>query len=167
MSYQVKDYIKAQKYYDSCANVMPENYPNNEDIRKKASKLKNLVIAVETVAKEDSLLRLAQMDEKSRKNYIEKVIKNIKSNAEKKQREEAARIRDIQAKQLAAEQNDPSGNKWYWNNVKSKADGVSEFKKIGGIVKMKTIGDVAIKLLLLQTLQIRLNRKQQQTLYRR
>ena len=132
LSYQVKDYIKAQKYYDSCANVMPENYPNNEDIRKKASKLKNLVIAVETVAKEDSLLRLAQMDEKSRKNYIEKVIKNIKSNAEKKQREEAARIRDIQAKQLAAEQNDPSGNKWYWNNVKSKADGVSEFKKNWG-----------------------------------
>ena len=132
LSYQVKDYVKAQKYYDSCANVMPENYPNNEDIRKKASKLKNLVLAVETVAREDSLLRLAQMDDKTRKNYIEKVIKNVKSNAEKKQREEAARLRDIQAKQQAAQENDPNGNKWYWNNVKSKSDGVSEFNKNWG-----------------------------------
>jgi hypothetical protein len=132
LSYQIKDYVKAQKYYDSCANVMPETYPNNEEIRKKASKLKNLVIAVETVNREDSLLKLAQLDEKSRNNYIEKVIKNIKINADKKQREEAARLRDIQAKQLAAEQNDPAGNKWYWNNVKSKADGVSEFKKNWG-----------------------------------
>ncbi len=132
LSYQIKDYVKAQKYYDSCAKVMPENYPNFDNITKKASKLKNLVIAVEIVAREDSLLLLAQMDEKTRKNNIEKAIKIIKSNAEKKQREEAAKIRNIQAKQQAAQENDPSGNKWYWNNVKSKADGVSEFKKNWG-----------------------------------
>lgn len=132
LSYQIKNYIKAQKYYDSCVKVMPEDYPNYEDIRKKAMKLKNLVIAVDIVAKEDSVLRVAQMDTKTRKNYLEKVIKNTKSNAEKKQKEEAARLRDIQAKQQAAQENDPSGNKWYWNNVKSKADGVSEFKKNWG-----------------------------------
>ena len=133
LSYQIKDYVKAQKYYDSCSKVMPENYPNFENIAKKASKLKNLVTAVEIVAKEDSLLRLAQMDEKTRVNYIEKAIKNIKTNADKKQREEAARLRNIQAKQQAAQENDPAGNKWYWNNVKSKADGVSEFKKNWGV----------------------------------
>ena len=132
LSYQIKNYIKAQKYYDSCVKVMPENYPNYEDIRKKAMKLKNLVIAVDIVAKEDSVLRIAQMDAKTRKNYLEKVIKNTKLNAEKKQKEEAARLRDIQAKQQAAQENDPSGNKWYWNNVKSKADGISEFKKNWG-----------------------------------
>ena len=132
LSYQIKNYIKAQKYYDSCVKVMPENYPNYEDIRKKAMKLKNLVIAVDIVTREDSVLRIAQMDAKTRKNYLEKVIKNTKSNAEKKQKEEAARLRDIQAKQQAAQENDPSGNKWYWNNVKSKADGISEFKKNWG-----------------------------------
>jgi tetratricopeptide (TPR) repeat protein len=132
LSYQIKNYIKAQKYYDSCVKVMPENYPNYEDIRKKAMKLKNLVIAVDIVAREDSVLRIAQMDAKTRKNYLEKVIKNTKSNAEKKQKEEATRLREIQAKQQAAQENDPSGNKWYWNNVKSKADGISEFKKNWG-----------------------------------
>lgn len=133
LSYQIKDYVKAQKYYDSCAKVMPDNYPNFENIAKKASKLKNLVTAVEIVGREDSLLRLAQMDEKTRINYIEKAIKNIKTNADKKQREEAARLRNIQAKQQAAQENDPAGNKWYWNNVKSKADGVSEFNKNWGV----------------------------------
>lgn len=132
LSYQIKNYIKAQKYYDSCVKVMPENYPNYEDIRKKAMKLKNLVIAVDIVTREDSVLRIAQMDAKTRKNYLEKVIKNTKLNAEKKQKEEATRLRDIQAKQQAAQENDPSGNKWYWNNVKSKADGISEFKKNWG-----------------------------------
>ena len=112
---------------------MPENYPNNEDIRKKASKLKNLVLAVDVVAREDSLLGLAKMDEKTRKIYLEKAIKNIKYNSEKKQREEAARLRDIQAKQLAAQENDPSGNKWYWNNPKTRSEGFDEFKKLWGI----------------------------------
>ncbi len=31
-----RDYVRAQKYYDSCANVIPETYPNAEAIRNKA-----------------------------------------------------------------------------------------------------------------------------------
>ncbi|MBP6458511.1 MAG: hypothetical protein KA264_00325 [Crocinitomicaceae bacterium] len=132
MAYQDKQYVKAQKYFDSCANVLPENYPNGDEIRKKANKLKRLVESVTIVDYEDSVLRIAGLSEKEREAYIKKTIKQIKENAARKQREDAARLREIQAKQLAEEQNNPSSNKWYWNNVQSKADGFSEFKKNWG-----------------------------------
>jgi tetratricopeptide (TPR) repeat protein len=133
LSYQDKQYVKAQKYYDSCANVMPENYPNGDDIRKKVTKLKKLVESVTIVETQDSLLRIAAMSEKDRENYIKKTIKNIKEDAARKEREEKAKMQAKIAKQLAEEQNNPSSNKWYWNNAKTKADGYSEFKKNWGV----------------------------------
>jgi hypothetical protein len=33
LSFEKSNYIAAQKYYDSCGTVMPENYPNGEDIK--------------------------------------------------------------------------------------------------------------------------------------
>ncbi len=132
IAYQDKQYVKAQKYFDSCANVIPENYPNGDEIRKKVSKLKKLVESVTIVETQDSLLRIAAMSEKDRENYIKKTIKKIKEDAARKEREEKAKIQANIAKQLAEEQNNPSSNKWYWNNAKTKADGYSEFKKNWG-----------------------------------
>jgi tetratricopeptide (TPR) repeat protein len=132
LSYLDKDYVRAQKYFDSCANVMPENFPNEEDIRKKVNKLKKLVESIEVVEREDSLLRLAALDDKERDKFIERAIRVIKFDQEKKEREALAKLKAQQAQQLADEQNNPSANKWYWNNVKLKADGSSEFKKNWG-----------------------------------
>ena len=133
ISYQDKKYVKAQKYFDSCSNVMPENYPNGEDIRKKGIKLKKLVEYVTIVETQDSLLRLASLPEKDREISIKKTIKKIKDDAARKEREEKAKMQSKIAKQIAEEQNNPSSNKWYWNNAKTKADGFSEFKKNWGL----------------------------------
>jgi TolA-binding protein len=132
LSYEDKQYVRAQKYFDSCANVMPDNYPNGDDIRKKVTKLKKLVESVTIVETQDSLLRIAAMSEKDRENYIKKTIKNIKEDAARKEREEKLKLQAKIAKQIAEEQNNPSSNKWYWNNAKTKADGFSEFKKNWG-----------------------------------
>jgi len=132
ISFQDKQYVKAQKYFDSCANVMPENYPNGDEIRKKAIKLKKLVESVTIFETQDSLLRIAAMSEKDRENYIKKTIKKIKDDIARKEREEKAKMQAKIAKQMAEELNNPSSNKWYWNNAKTKADGFSEFKKNWG-----------------------------------
>jgi len=132
ISFQDKQYVKAQKYYDSCANVMPENYPNGDEIRKKAIKLKKLVESVTIFETQDSLLRIAKMSEKDRENYIKKTIKKIKEDIARKEREEKAKMQAKIAKQIAEELNNPSSNNWYWNNAKTKADGFSEFKKNWG-----------------------------------
>lgn len=132
ISFQDKQYVKAQKYYDSCANVMPENYPNGDEIRKKAIKLKKLVESVTIFETQDSLLRIVKMSEKDRENYIKKTIKKIKEDIARKEREEKAKMQAKIAKQIAEELNNPSSNNWYWNNAKTKADGISEFKKNWG-----------------------------------
>jgi hypothetical protein len=78
MAFEEKSYLNAQKYYDSCANNMPENYPNAALIRSKASKLANLVTAMETALYEDSVQRIAKMDEKTQTAFIKDVIKQLK-----------------------------------------------------------------------------------------
>ena len=53
-----KDYIPAQKYYDSCGRVINDKYPNAGAIRNKAAKLSELVQAVELAQFEDSVHEL-------------------------------------------------------------------------------------------------------------
>ena len=78
MSFAKREYVSAQKYYDSCANVINDNYPNAEVIRNKADNLASLVVAVETVQYEDSVQMIAAMNESNREKFIEGVIKKIK-----------------------------------------------------------------------------------------
>jgi hypothetical protein len=110
---------------------MPETYPNSELIRKKAMKLKNLVIAIETVNYEDSVLRIASLNNNDRTKEIEKFIKITKQQIEKKKRQEAAKMKLIQEQQQKAQAENSKGN-WYWSNIKSRADGYSEFRKNWG-----------------------------------
>jgi hypothetical protein len=126
-----KAYVATQKYYDSCVSSMPENYPNSELIRKKAMKLKNLVLAIETVNYEDSVLRIAGLNPTDRSKEIEKFIKISKQQIEKKKRQEVAKMKLLQEKQQKAQAENSKGN-WYWSNVKSRADGYSEFRKNWG-----------------------------------
>src|SRR5690606_18930672 len=66
MSFQKRNYVSAQKYYDSCANVIKDTYPNAEAIKNKASNLADLVVAVETATYEDSVQRIAALSEGDR-----------------------------------------------------------------------------------------------------
>ena len=77
LAYNEKSYVAAQKYYDSCATSMPEQYPNGELIRSKASKLANLVSAMEIALYEDSVQRIAKMDDKTQTAFIKDVIKQL------------------------------------------------------------------------------------------
>ena len=45
MSFSEKNYVSAQKYYDSCSTVINDQYPNAVGIRTKASKLSDIFIA--------------------------------------------------------------------------------------------------------------------------
>ncbi|TNE55697.1 MAG: hypothetical protein EP338_02690 [Bacteroidetes bacterium] len=131
LSFRDRAYIPAQKYYDSCAAVLPDDYPNGEIIQNKALKLKDLVAAVETAAYEDSVQRIAKMSASERESYVKKVLEKIKrEEAERKAREEA-RLKDLQARQAAlAEQK--SSTKFFWNNAKVKGEGLETFRKQWG-----------------------------------
>ncbi len=127
-----REYISAQKYYDSCAQVISDTYPNAEGIRGKAQNLAKLVVAVESANREDSLQRIAAMDEGQREDFIKNEIKRIKeAEAERKRREEE-RLRELQANQNTFTNDNGNGAKWYWNNDKAKREGYEEFKRLWG-----------------------------------
>jgi len=132
LSYSERNYVSAQKYYDSCSKVITDKYPNAEGVRNKAAKLADLVVAVETAYYEDSVQRIAKMSEDDRVAFIEKVIKQIKDDEKRRKEAEAKRLRELQDNQNNFVQNSGNGNKWYFNNPKTRTEGYDEFKKLWG-----------------------------------
>lgn len=132
LAYTDRNYVSAQKYYDSCATVIGENYPNADVIRNKALKLADLVLAVETAYYEDSVQRIARMSEDERTAFIEGVIKKLQEEEKKRKEAEARRLRELQENQNQFVDNGGTGSKWYFNNAKTRTQGYEEFKKLWG-----------------------------------
>ena len=132
LSFTKRDYIVAQKYYDSCANVIADTYPNAEGIRNKATKLADLVVAVETANYEDSVQRVAAMDPDEREKFIKEVIKKTKEEEERRKEREAAKLRELQQNSALFAQDIGNSSKWYWNNTKTREEGYNEFQRLWG-----------------------------------
>ncbi len=131
LSFSKRNYVSAQKYYDSCARVIPDTYPNADGIRNKAIKLADLVVAVETVNYEDSVQRIAALSDGDREKFLKDFIKQTKEEQQRKKEKDAERLRELQANENLFAQSG-SGSKWYWNNAKTRAEGFDEFKKLWG-----------------------------------
>ena len=132
MSFADKNYVSAQKYYDSCGRVIPETYPNAEGIRNKALKLSDLVVAVETAQYEDSVQRIAAMSESDREDFLKDLIKKIEKEEKLRKEREAQRLLELQQNENLFVQTAGSGSKWYWNNAKARAEGYEEFRRLWG-----------------------------------
>jgi len=132
LAFEERNYVSAQKYYDSCATVIDDTYPNAEGIRNKATKLADLVAAVETAYFEDSVQRIAQLSEEDRVKFIENVIKQKKEEEARRKKREAEKLRELQNNQNNFVQEGGSGSKWYFNNAKTRAEGYDEFRKLWG-----------------------------------
>lgn len=131
LKFAKRDYVPAQKYYDSCARVINDLYPNAVGIRNKASKLRDLVNAVETVQFEDSVQRIAAMSEEDQQKFLQDVAQTLKDRESERKKQEAEKLLALQ-KNTAAFNQDQSGNKWYFRNAKTRAEGYDDFKKLWG-----------------------------------
>lgn len=130
ISYQGKNYIGAQKYYDSCSRFMPEDYPNGDAIKNKVVKLADLVKAVELAIFEDSVQRIAKMNERDRSDFIKETLKSIKEAEQKRKEAEAAKLLELQNQ--SSQNANASGNKFVFNNPKLREEGYKDFKKLWG-----------------------------------
>jgi hypothetical protein len=133
LSFEEKNYVFAQKYYDSSAKVIPETYFNFEVIKNKADKLANLVEDIDLITFEDSVQRIAKMGEKDREQFLKDVIKQIQKEEQEKKEREALRAEQMRKlQQTYAEQNQKTGSKWYFSNPKASKEGLEEFRRIWG-----------------------------------
>jgi hypothetical protein len=131
LSFQTKDYVSAQKYYDSCSRFITEDYPNGDLIKNKAAKLADLVHAIETANFEDSVQRIAKMSEDAREDFLKETLKQLKREQQRRKEQEAAKLLALQQNQTTTGTVN-NANKFIFNNPKLKEDGYNEFRKLWG-----------------------------------
>jgi hypothetical protein len=131
LSFNTKDYVSAQKYYDSCSRFINEDYPNGELIKNKAIKLADLVAAIEIANFEDSVQRIAKMSENDREDFLKETLKEMKREQQRRKEQEAAKLLALQQNQ-ATTGTVNNANKFIFNNPKLREDGYNEFRKLWG-----------------------------------
>lgn len=130
ITYNEKKYVPAQKYYDSCSRFMPEDYPNADEVKNKAIKLADLVKAVEIAIFEDSVQRIAKMDERDRSDFLKETLKQFEAAEQKRKEAEAAKLLALQNQ--SNQNTNATGSKFVFNNPKLREDGFNEFRKLWG-----------------------------------
>tara|TARA_B100001287_G_scaffold276042_1_gene285532 strand:+ start:6768 stop:9395 length:2628 start_codon:yes stop_codon:yes gene_type:complete len=133
ISYADRDYVSAQKYYDSCARFIPEGYPNGALVIEKATKLSDLVVAIETVYFEDSVERIALMPEKERERFLKETLKQLKKEAQERKEREAAKLLALQQQNSA--NSNANSSKSVFSNPKLREQGFEDFRKIWGTTR--------------------------------
>lgn len=135
--FEKPDYRNAQLYYDSAMVDLPHEYPDYQNIRRKAENLTELVKCLETIHREDSLQRLAKMSEDARNSVIDKQIQAVIAEEQmEKSRENEAKNELVEAQQMSR-QNTQTGGSWYFYNPSSLSLGQTEFKKKWGNRKLE------------------------------
>ena len=132
LRYAKRDYIRAQKYYDSCVRTVDETFPKFDEISAKANQLQDLVTAVETAQYEDSIQRIAKMDPDTQEKFLKDVIKKREEEEKLRKQREAEKLRELakNTNTMAMDMGGKGGG--YWSNPKSVQDGFNEFKKVWG-----------------------------------
>lgn len=134
--YGKKQYIPAQAYYDSCLQSLRPDYNDIEKIRSRATNLNKLVLNLQTIEMQDSLLKLAAMNETDRMRVVEKIIANIRNKeAEEQQKEQLSNQNYVPTRNLDAAAMG-QGN-WYFYNQVSVQQGLTEFQSKWGKRKLE------------------------------
>lgn len=146
-----KDYITAGAYYDSALAVMSYQ-PQKEELEALSRNIKNISKNYYLIKKNDSILRLTQMDSEARMNFFKQHIEKLKEKEAKLAREEQEKLKFQQAKDFqGGDYNTPphqssgrngrgfqnfssasSRSGFYFANQNAIARGQSEFKQTWG-----------------------------------
>lgn len=129
-------YEPSQAYYDTALQVLPNDYPNYAQIRKKGEILTNLVNNLLVVRDQDSLQMVAKMSESKRTAFINKIIRDL-IEEERRQEEEQQRMSMLGTGTPRMNQN--VSGAWYFYNSQTLAQGRQEFMRKYGTRKLEDL----------------------------
>lgn len=133
--YADKNYIKAQRYYDSTMTVLPKEHEEYETIEQQNISLTELVDQLEIVANRDSISKLCELSEKDLLAKIEDLIQN-KKDEDARIEEENSTLATIPFGGNTPGNTTGGGKFWVWdNNLRGK--GFNDFKKSWGSRKLE------------------------------
>lgn len=135
------EYKKSQSYYDSAMVVIDDKYPNYKQISERYKSLTRLTDNIYAVEREDSLQRLALMDEPTRNGLIDKWIKAVLDKEAKEKLAQSNQMMDRNYFRMnetrfgLSQQQEGSG--WYFYNPTTVAYGKVEFERLWGKRKLE------------------------------
>ena len=149
------DYVPAQAYYDTAVAFLPEDFPDYNTIKNTASVLSEMVVQAQTILHQDSLQRLASMDNESLTALIDLIIVDYRKQKEKELEEQE--LREESGAEFLENKGRPGpaggqrlGGKWYFYNTQAMGMGRTEFRKKWGSRKLEDNWRLSDKRLLLQ-----------------
>jgi outer membrane protein assembly factor BamD (BamD/ComL family) len=134
-------YKNAQSYYDSAMVVIDEKYPNYQKIADRYHSLTRLTDNIYTVEREDSLQRIAKLDESTRNTLINQWIAQAIEKEAKTKKDEATQLsnqsyfRSNDSRFGLSKQQEGAG--WYFYNPTTVAYGKVEFERLWGKRKLE------------------------------
>ena len=145
INFEQANYTAAGGYYDSTMITLPKDYKDYVVISKRKETLETLIGYIRTIQREDSLQRVAKMTLSDRTQFIEKMIKKMEADEERKKEE---------AEALLAQNSNPNNNTvpnnglpnlstggtkgdWYFYNQTTLSFGVNDFIKKWGNRKLE------------------------------
>lgn len=135
------EYKRAQSYYDSAMVVIDDQYPNYKQISDRHKSLTRLTDNIYTVEREDSLQRIAAMDESSRNALIDRWISLAAEKEEKAKLAESTQMMDRnyfrQNENRFGLSQQQQGAGWYFYSPTTVAYGKVEFERLWGKRKLE------------------------------
>jgi len=135
------EYKKSQSYYDSAMIVIDDKYPNYSQIFERHKSLTRLTDNIYAVEREDSLQRIAKMDEPSRNAMIDRWIREanekeaLAKQAETLQMQDRNYFRSNESRFGLSQQQEGAG--WYFYSPTTVAYGKVEFERLWGKRKLE------------------------------
>jgi outer membrane protein assembly factor BamD (BamD/ComL family) len=129
------NYVTAKAYYDSTVMNLSKKHSRFEDISKLSNDLTELVTHVQTVEREDSLLKVAAMPKGQRDKLIADIIQEIIEEERRLAEEQRQRQMDIaqyNQDNRPGATNASAGGKWYFYNPAAIGVGQADFTRKWG-----------------------------------
>ena len=139
------DYEMSQAYYDTAVNAMDKNtFVGYDSILNISQTLNDLVMNLNVVRDQDSLLMVANMDSVARNAFIDKIIAKVieqeRIEAEQRRYEEQMALMGSTIGQSSVSKTMESNNTgagWYFYNETTLRNGFNEFSKKWGMRKLE------------------------------
>jgi len=143
--YNLQQYKLAAAYYDSAVINLTADYPGYQDIMVKSKSLSGLVENLNVIQFEDSVQRLAVMDENERVAIIDTIIARLREEELLAKEKERDQMNDQQFNRMMLSESDrpggfgqtSQGGKWYFYNQAAKSFGQPEFRMKWGNRKLE------------------------------
>ncbi len=138
--FDIPDYMKAGKYYDSTVYFLDQKHPDYKELKTRSQNLNALVTQLEIIQREDSLQRVAKMPEAERNNYIAAIIEKVKkAESEGKTSEYSDRynLGQYYENERRFQGNITQDGGWYFYNQTALTFGRTEFRRRWGDRKLE------------------------------